>query len=31
VSPEIVQTTNFYDLAIVDIMVQQATDMNSKI
>jgi spore germination protein GerM len=31
VSPEIVQTTNFYDLAIVDIMVQQATDMYSKI
>ena len=31
VSPEIVESTNFYDLAIVDVMVQQATDMNSKI
>jgi hypothetical protein len=31
VSPEIISTTNYYDLAIVDVMVQQATDMNSKI
>jgi hypothetical protein len=31
VSPEILESTNFYDLAIVDVMVQQATDMNSKI
>ena len=31
VSPEIISTTNFYDLAIVDVMVQQATDMESKI
>lgn len=31
VSPDITSTTNFYDLAIVDVMVQQATDMESKI
>ena len=27
VSPEIVKNNNFYDLAIVDVMVQQATDL----
>lgn len=27
VSPDIVKNNNFYDLAIVDVMVQQATDL----
>jgi len=31
ISPEIRSSTNFYDLAIVDVMVQQATDNESKI
>jgi len=31
VSPEVLKSSNFYDLAIVDIMVQQAKDMESNL
>ncbi|MBN1880575.1 MAG: hypothetical protein JW885_00250 [Deltaproteobacteria bacterium] len=31
VSPEVLKSSNFYDLAIVDIMVQQAKGMESNL
>jgi hypothetical protein len=31
VSPEVLKSSNFYDLAIVDIMVQQAKSMESNL
>jgi len=31
VSPEVLKSSNFYDLAIVDIMVQQAKDIESNL
>jgi len=31
VSPEVLKSSNFYDLAIVDIMVQQANDIESNL